>query len=436
MKFVKTTLILWALLCSIQILVAQEYPDPEEFVYVDQQPSPINLSDVRASIGYPEDAVEENVEGTVLCRVLVDENGSYLRHLVLNSPASILQRAVDEKISQLKFSPATKDGKTIAYWINVPFRFKLISQQTRELETLLEAQTDSLTGMREDYDLWYRRSLVYLRLNQTKEAMSDIEEAISLNPQKNKRKLKKNTYPSLIKAYYAKASILNKDRDTTGAIYYYSEVLRLAEEMKVESQQIDALLPQAYLERGYLYLTQDSFEQAKQDLRIAARDTADFRCTAFQLLANIGISKDAFPELVEYYDGLVDCYPDRNLLRYSRGYYAAKAGMYERALEDFEFVIENIKLNELRVSTFNQMAYCYLNQDEFDKAIEAIDNALLLNVLNGEAYYYRGLVYMKQGMTQRACQNIEKSLKYSSESDYREKAIKLMEETCGGFDDE
>ncbi|MCI4670084.1 MAG: energy transducer TonB, partial [Bacteroidia bacterium] len=131
--------------CSIYSgLNAQDYPLSGEFIFVDNPPTPLNLGDVRASIGYPEDAVKENIEGTVVCRVLVDSQGNYVQHLIMSNPTGILQRAVSKKVNQLKFSPAIAEGKAVSYWINIPFKFRLINENTKKLEELAEAMTDSL----------------------------------------------------------------------------------------------------------------------------------------------------------------------------------------------------------------------------------------------------------------------------------------------------
>ncbi|MCI4667224.1 MAG: tetratricopeptide repeat protein, partial [Bacteroidia bacterium] len=291
-------------------------------------------------------------------------------------------------------------------------------------------------GMREDYNLWFRRGLVYIRLNRTKEALTDIEESIRLNPMKNKKKAAKNTYPSLIKSTFAKATILDKEEDFPAAIYQYSEVLRLSNEMNIENAEISQLIPQVHLGRGYLYLEIDSLKLAKDDLIEVSKDTSQYRCTAFQLLADIGIRDSAYEDLSKYYDGLVECEPEEDLLKYSRGYYSSRAGQYEKALKDFEFVLDKIELTQLLQATHNQMAYCYLGLKQYDKALESLDKTLTLNVLNGESYYYKGKVYAAKGMTKKACENFEKSLNYNAQGDYRNEAISQMKELCGGWEED
>jgi len=417
---------------SIMTLQAQEYPSAEEFMFVDQQPSPINLSDIRAAIGYPKEAVDQNIEGNIICRILVDENGQYVRHLIMSSGHSILQKAVEKHIPKLTFSPASLDGKNVAFWINVPFKFKLISENVRILEDAVKSITDSLTGDKENPGMWYRRGVYYLKLNQLKDATSDFDQSILINPKKNAKKASKNSLPYLVKAYFGKATVMDKEGDKKGAIYHYSQAIKTAEEMRVDNEGITTLLPQIHLQRGYLHLETDSvMDQAKADLQFAIADTGEIKCTAYQLLADIGIEEKDNENLVKYYDGLVECYPDQDYLKYSRGYYAAQAGQYEKAIKDFEYVAEKVKITQLQLATYNQMANCYLQQKDFDNALASIEKALVINILNGESYYYRAIVKLEQGKKEDACKDFQKSVDYQSDGLYLEDAVKQLKEICG-----
>ncbi|MEO0898699.1 MAG: tetratricopeptide repeat protein [Bacteroidota bacterium] len=432
MKRILSLMIFAGFMFSLTGIMAQDYPAAEEFIYVDQQPTPINLSDVRAAIGYPEEAIKSDIEGDIICRILVDSSGKYVRHLVMNSGPSVLQEAVERHIAELTFSPAILEGKNVAYWINVPFRFKLISQQVRILEDAVSEVTDSLTGMRDNPGLWYRRGLYYLKLNKVKEAMADFEESIAINPMKNSKKVAKNTYPNLVKAYFGKASVLNKEGDMPGAIYNYGEAIRIASEMKIENVGVNRLLPQLHLEKGFAHMENDSsMEMAKKELLVASQDTGEIKCTAFQLLADIGIEEKDNENLVKYYDGLVECYPEQDFLKYSRGYYETQVGKYSNAIEDFGYVAEKVKVTPLLLATYNQMAFCYMKEKEFEKAFASVDKALVINVLNGESYYYRGLIHLEKGDKEKACEDFQKSINYQTDGLYLDDVKIKLEELCG-----
>lgn len=100
-------------------------PLPTDFI-VATKPKEVNLNDIQKRIGYPKVAVELGIEETIIFRVLIDENGDYVRHLPASKKANeILVRAVEEHISEVKFTPAIQNKKPIKFWVNVPFVFQL-----------------------------------------------------------------------------------------------------------------------------------------------------------------------------------------------------------------------------------------------------------------------------------------------------------------------
>lgn len=94
-----------------------------------KKPEPINMRAVQQTIGYPLLAREADIQGTVILKILVDENGDYLKHIVLTSPHPILLKAVEAHVASLKFLPAYQGDKTIKFWLVVPFKFKLAGER-------------------------------------------------------------------------------------------------------------------------------------------------------------------------------------------------------------------------------------------------------------------------------------------------------------------
>ncbi len=107
-------------------IVAQYIPTASDYIEVDQEPEPFNLLETKQRIGYPKVARMNCVQGTVVVRILLDEQGTYIQHIVLNDPNPSLTQAVVAHIDQLSFSPAEKEGNPIKYWVNIPFSFKLM----------------------------------------------------------------------------------------------------------------------------------------------------------------------------------------------------------------------------------------------------------------------------------------------------------------------
>ncbi len=107
----------------IPTFLSAQVPGVHDYVYVDQEPIVLNLDDVRKAIGYPAHALKKGIEGKVYCRVLVNENGTYLKHRILNSAHPVLTKAVDPYLNRLKFLPAKRGKESITYWTNIPIAF-------------------------------------------------------------------------------------------------------------------------------------------------------------------------------------------------------------------------------------------------------------------------------------------------------------------------
>lgn len=86
---------------------------------------PLNYDQVCKTISYPKRAIEDGVEGMVKVHVLITDDGIYSHHLVLSSPAKMLTQAVEAQLTELKFQPATQNGKSTGSWLSVPFVFQL-----------------------------------------------------------------------------------------------------------------------------------------------------------------------------------------------------------------------------------------------------------------------------------------------------------------------
>ncbi|HEX2786650.1 MAG TPA: energy transducer TonB [Ignavibacteria bacterium] len=91
---------------------------------VQKSPNALNLAQIQGRMEYPEIAVEQGIEGRVTVKVLVDRNGNVIRVGSMTGN-SIFYDEVEEKIRDLNFEPAIKNGQPVNCWVMVPFTFKL-----------------------------------------------------------------------------------------------------------------------------------------------------------------------------------------------------------------------------------------------------------------------------------------------------------------------
>ncbi len=107
-------------------VIVEEEPDINAFIFDAEEPKPLNLDDIKKLVGYPDIAKDAGIQGSVVVRVLVDKNGRYKKHKIIKKVHPILADAVEKNVNKLKFTPAVQGGKPIPFWVNIPFKFKLL----------------------------------------------------------------------------------------------------------------------------------------------------------------------------------------------------------------------------------------------------------------------------------------------------------------------
>jgi protein TonB len=107
-------------------------PDVHKVAIFEVAPKPLNIEEVMKKIGYPTIAKEAGIEGQVMLRILVDEKGNYIRHIISKAAHPLLQAEVEKHAQELHFTPAIQDGKAIKCWVDIPFNFKLEEETKKE----------------------------------------------------------------------------------------------------------------------------------------------------------------------------------------------------------------------------------------------------------------------------------------------------------------
>ena len=98
----------------------------------NQKPVALNLDSLITAIGYPERARNAGIQGTVVIRVLVTAQGQFVRHVVTQSAHPLLDEAVEEKISSIRFSPGIQNGRSVRCWVEIPFQFSLKKERRKK----------------------------------------------------------------------------------------------------------------------------------------------------------------------------------------------------------------------------------------------------------------------------------------------------------------
>lgn len=101
-------------------------PDINKFYLVDVVPKYLNITEITTLI-YKENYCChcEPFEGRIILRILIDEKGNYVRHIVAKSTNWRVLKEVEKYAKELRFTPAYQQNKPVKFWINVPFNFNL-----------------------------------------------------------------------------------------------------------------------------------------------------------------------------------------------------------------------------------------------------------------------------------------------------------------------
>jgi TonB family protein len=107
--------------------------EPPDFVAVEHQPQPI--SGHTPAPKYPEIAHRAGIEGTVWVKIWIDEEGNARKAVLLKSDAEILNQTSLDTAMKWKFKPAVLNGKPVAVWVSIPFKFKMNKAEIKKLKT-------------------------------------------------------------------------------------------------------------------------------------------------------------------------------------------------------------------------------------------------------------------------------------------------------------
>lgn len=97
------------------------YTDSEYYTDVDTRAKPL----VPLQVVYPKEAKKAKIEGRVVLKAYVDENGKVVKVEILNSVNEILDEAARKAVEETKFEPALLKGRSVKSKIVMTIVFKL-----------------------------------------------------------------------------------------------------------------------------------------------------------------------------------------------------------------------------------------------------------------------------------------------------------------------
>ncbi|TAE50974.1 MAG: TonB family protein [Bacteroidetes bacterium] len=243
-------------------------PSPEpgvhDFIFVQQEPRPLNFEDVKRKIGYPVKAMKSGIEGKVFCRVLVDEQGHYLRHYITRAADPLLTEAVEAGVSQLMFTPALRDERPVKFWVNVPFSFNLKMDRSLARKSLRDASESPgwsfRSGRKARAEL--AAGLEWMKLQEYTHAIQQFSACIRRAPLKYS---KKEAYAAGLSAFYHRAEAYSCQGKWRNALSSYSEVIGRIRTLPVQDEALRNLSLQAHAQRALVFVQMDEPLRAIDD---------------------------------------------------------------------------------------------------------------------------------------------------------------------------
>jgi protein TonB len=99
------------------------YEQPKES---DILPTPVGgMKAIAENVVYPEIAKVNKLEGKVMVKVVINEQGNVASTEVVESLSVECDKAAVDAIKKVKFHPAMKDGKAVKCEVVIPVQFKL-----------------------------------------------------------------------------------------------------------------------------------------------------------------------------------------------------------------------------------------------------------------------------------------------------------------------
>lgn len=270
--------------------------------FITKDPESLNLRDLKKQIGYPAAASEMGIWGKVILRVLINKDGTYIKHIVLRTPHETLSKACEKEIVNLKFAPCIEDGFPVKFWVNVPFNFILWEKGVKKSEK-------HLSEAEKYFDLKnYKESIAFCDLV--------LEKNIDNELAKNAYQLKCNSYRMLEDYNSFRITALKSMKAIKDLFFFFYafEACSLSNDFKEFSTYVESNKSQYSINvnanLGYAYYKQNLFEKSKKSYEEYLKSETDcFEC--YKVLAEIAFKEKDNKKGCEYIDKI------KSLPRYS-----------------------------------------------------------------------------------------------------------------------
>ena len=212
--------------------------------------------------------------------------------------------------------------------------------------------------------------------------------------------------PAQAKAILEKGLSLNKKSYMTlvklGELYYLVKKYDLAFEKINEGLKINKYYSDGYFWKGMIYKDKKEYSKAKSNFMTAVeQDPDNFKAYMQMGLISIELNEK---EALDHFNAAVRIKPESTEGFYARGYYYQTNDQLDKAIQDYEKVIQ---LDSTYTSAHYNLGILRYELKLVDLAFLDFSRAIKTNPKYAEAYYMRGLCEESKGLDQQAIADFE-----------------------------
>lgn len=165
----------------------------------------------------------------------------------------------------------------------------------------------------------------------------------------------------------------------------------------------------AYYVRGIIWRSAGRLDEARNDLKMAARNLTDTTLAAdvYRLRATIGIETRNFAGCIADARKALEYHPDDFESLNSLGLCFCESGQYDTALTYFRLLLTK---DSVSLVALNNMGYAMVRAERFEEGIPWLNKAIASNGNDSYALSNRGYARYKLGELSAALSDIEKSI--------------------------
>ena len=266
-------------------------PSSGESDYVQPKPKG-GFAAIQRNLIYPEEARRDSIQGEVIVRVLVTEEGNVEKTTILKSLQPDCDEAAIRAIEKTEWEPAEQKGKPVKTWFPIPVIFKLvpnINEASLEFNNgnyhhAIKIYTEIIKSQESEYkfDAFYGRARCYYKLKNYKNAKSDVKKLLKIKRNnKDYNRIKGNSY-------WLYSLIVSKEVSTSKSLKLLKKSSKYIQSSSLFSDmgydeiylgkyddaiinlnnaiQLDSINAWAFSNRALAYLKQNKFDLARIDV--------------------------------------------------------------------------------------------------------------------------------------------------------------------------